>query len=209
MTRFTDLHGRVWVLELNVTAIRRVRDLAKVNLLDFEAVGRLLTDPIGFCDVLYCLCQGQVEAAGVSDVQFGEGLAGDALLAAFTAFQEECGNFCPRPSTRQALQQLFAKSAAVADQVATRAQQQIQALDADQLAASLLRSSSSVSGSSAVSSASPPAPCRGAPWCTWPGAGAGWNGRRRLRSWPWSPRCWGAAGIRRKSSCPAKCSASG
>lgn len=158
MTRFTDLRGRVWTLELNVTALRRVRDLAQVNLLDFAAVGQLLTDPVAFCDVVYCLCQGQAEAAGVSDVQFGEGLAGDALLAAFTAFQEECGNFCPRPSTRQALAQLFAKSAAVADQLATRAQQQIQALDADQLAASLLTSSNAVSGSSPASSASTPAP---------------------------------------------------
>jgi hypothetical protein len=58
MRTFTDNAGRTWIVQVNVAAIKRVRGLLGVDLyklLDdgFQALAKLVSDPVQLADVLY------------------------------------------------------------------------------------------------------------------------------------------------------------
>jgi hypothetical protein len=98
MTSFTDSQGRTWVLTVNVDAIRRVRQLTDVDLL--EVVGgklleQLAEDPVLLCDVLFALCKPEADAKQVSDEDFGRAMAGDTIEQATTALLEALADFFP------------------------------------------------------------------------------------------------------------------
>jgi hypothetical protein len=114
MPNFTDNAGRTWAIDLNVTNLRRVRDLIPdpthaldekgrrpgVDLLtlaepDAPLARRLNADPILLADCLFALAKPQADAAGVSDAQFGEALAGDAIAAAVDALLRALADFFP------------------------------------------------------------------------------------------------------------------
>ena len=98
MKTFKDENGRDWEIVVNVDAARRVRDILGVNIASTETGGVLESiaeDPILLCDLLYVLCKPQADAAGVSDEQFGQALAGDAIDRATTAFLEALVDFFP------------------------------------------------------------------------------------------------------------------
>jgi len=64
MHTFKDTEGREWQLKLNITAVKRVRDLAGVDLMDTaggETLARLAQDPIALVDTLYAICKPQTE----------------------------------------------------------------------------------------------------------------------------------------------------
>jgi hypothetical protein len=104
MKTFSDNAARTWTVQVNVDAIKRVRDLAQVNLLEVVdgntqgvgLLGRLVSDPILLCDVIYALCKPEADAKSVSDVDFGRAMAGDAIDAATTALLEELVGFFPQ-----------------------------------------------------------------------------------------------------------------
>jgi Ran GTPase-activating protein (RanGAP) involved in mRNA processing and transport len=99
MKTFCDNAGRTWTVQVNVDAIKRVRDLAQVNLLevvDGKLLERLVSDPVLLCDVIYALCKPEAETKNVSDVDFGRAMAGDAIDAATTALLEELVGFFPQ-----------------------------------------------------------------------------------------------------------------
>ena len=52
-------------------------------------------DPVLLVDLLYCICKVQADAAGVTDEEFGAGLAGDSIQAATDAFLDELIDFFP------------------------------------------------------------------------------------------------------------------
>ena len=98
MTSFTDSQGRTWVLTVNVDAIRRVRQLTDVDLL--EVVGgklleQLAEDPVLLCDVLFALCKPEADAKQVSDEDFGRSMAGDVIEQATGALLEALADFFP------------------------------------------------------------------------------------------------------------------
>jgi len=98
MREFTDNKGRVWVVELNVTTLKRARDLAGVNLttiLDAGGLEAFLDDAFQKADVLYAVCRDQAQTLGVTDEEFGRGLTGDAMDAAEVALLAEIANFSP------------------------------------------------------------------------------------------------------------------
>ena len=98
MKTFSDNAARTWTVQVNVDAIKRVRDLAQVNLLevvDGKLLERLVSDPILLCDVIYALCKPEADAKSVTDVDFGRAMAGDAIDAATTALLEELVGFFP------------------------------------------------------------------------------------------------------------------
>lgn len=112
MPTFTDTRERSWTVEINVSAVKRVKSLTGVDLLDVGEGGvlaELATDPVRLCDVLYALCKPQADAADVSDEAFGEGLAGDAIERATGAFLEALIGFFPNPRDRGILQAALAK----------------------------------------------------------------------------------------------------
>lgn len=116
MKTFQDNAGRTWTIAVTVDAVKRVRDLLKEDLLDVENVlKRLMVDPILLCDVIYCICKPQADAEQVTDVQFGQAMAGDTIAHAKTALVEEIVNFSPDPRDRENLGLAVEKFNAMAD----------------------------------------------------------------------------------------------
>lgn len=103
MKTFSDSAGRAWTVVVNVDAIKRVRDLAGVNLLEVvegKLIDRLVADPVLLCDVVYALCKEQADAKGVSDREFGVSMSGDAIDSATGALLEELVGFFPQGRRR-------------------------------------------------------------------------------------------------------------
>jgi hypothetical protein len=111
MKTFQDNAGRTWSLAINVAAVKRVKDLLGVDLLtvlDGKLLEELAGDPVKLCDVVYVLCKPEADAKGISDEQFGQAMAGDALEHATTAFLEELVGFFPQ-GRRTVLSRTLAK----------------------------------------------------------------------------------------------------
>lgn len=116
MAKFTDSERREWVLRVDVTAIRAVRDLCEINLGDIggapEYLARLADDPVLLCDLLYVLCEEQVKACGLSDADFGRLLAGETIAHASMALGEAIADFFPAKK-RSFLRQIQQKLAGI------------------------------------------------------------------------------------------------
>lgn len=125
MHTFNDTQGRTWSVTINVDAIRRVRGLLDINLLDAvegKLLERLVSDPVLLCDILFALVKPEAEARQVSDEDFGRALGGDVLDQATTALLEELVDFFPsgrRAVFRKALEKLK-RLEAIALETATR-----------------------------------------------------------------------------------------
>lgn len=94
--RFIDSAGRPWVIVVNVPGIRRVQTMVGLDLVA-AVTGRTkdLADPVKLVDVVYVLCKPQADAAGVTDEQFGEAMAGDAIDHACDALIQATCDFLP------------------------------------------------------------------------------------------------------------------
>jgi hypothetical protein len=112
MHTFSDTQGRPWTITLNVDAIRRVRSVLNINLLEAiegKLLERLITDPVLLCDILFVVIQPEAIAKEISDEDFGRSLGGDVLDVATTALLEELVDFFPsakRTVFRKALAKL-------------------------------------------------------------------------------------------------------
>ena len=105
MKTFHDQTGKEWRIIINVAAVKRVRDLCGVNLMDVikvednrisaDLVDRIANDPVLLVDIVYSLCLPQAQEDGVTDIQFGERMVGDTVEAATNALLEELVNFFP------------------------------------------------------------------------------------------------------------------
>ena len=135
MKSFKDVNGKDWIISINVGSIKRVRDLLGINLLDCiksNLIDDLKSDPITLVDVLYCLVKEQADKAGISDINFGEAMAGDALEQATDAFLEELINFFP--SQKRGLLAKAMDKVREAEKVAMeRAEKQLEELDVNNL----------------------------------------------------------------------------
>jgi len=118
---FRDNAGRTWTVAINVDAIKRVRDLLHEDLLDAKnVIHRLMIDPILLCDAIYCVCKPQADTEQISDAQFAQAMAGDAIAYAKTALIEELINFFPDPKDRENLNLAIQKYNVAVDQLRTR-----------------------------------------------------------------------------------------
>lgn len=110
MNTFRDAEDRQWFIAINVDAIKRVKAIG-VDLLDVggEVFQQLAGDPVLLCDVLWVLCKSQAGENGLTDEQFGRGLAGDALDRATEALLEELISFFPS-SRRHLMEKALAKT---------------------------------------------------------------------------------------------------
>lgn len=138
MRNFIDSSGRVWVVDISVATIKRVRTLTGINLLEViqgELIEQLSSDPILLADCLYAVCQPQAVREGVSDEAFGQSLAGDVIDRATTALLEGLIEFFPEPKRR-----LLEKATAKYRQVQTQALALVEArLDSPELEAKILK----------------------------------------------------------------------
>ena len=155
MKVFTDAQGREWAIEIDTNAIRRVRDLTKLNLFDLDAVcSRLPTDVVLLCDVLYALCRSVAEAKGVSSEEFGKALHGDVIDEASKALLEELAPFLGK-RRRALLKTVLARSDELEEKLLTVAEARLEKMgtDIEEVLTSLKPSTSSP-----ASSESTPAP---------------------------------------------------
>ncbi len=82
MQKFVDRAGRIWIVDIDNTTLRRVKTLTGVHLLeaiDGDLITRLSTDPLLLGDVLYAICKPQADQQQITDEAFGEGLAGNSI----------------------------------------------------------------------------------------------------------------------------------
>ena len=110
MKPFTDSQGRTWNVTVNVGAIKRVRDLLGVDLLDVangDLLSRLADDPCLLVDVLFALCKPEADAAKVTDEDFGRGMVGDALDSGAGVLMKELLDFFPSALHARALVKMF------------------------------------------------------------------------------------------------------
>ena len=157
MKTFQDNAGRTWTVAVNVDAIRRVRSLLNVNLLDVlddgcKLLAQLHDDPVLLVDVLYCLCKPEADAQQISDEQFGKSMSGDALLHAASALLESLSDFFPQARQRAAMKELVTKTGQVVDRLLDHAETTLKEFDPESVAQSAIASF----GNSPDSSASTP-----------------------------------------------------
>ncbi|KAA0215768.1 MAG: hypothetical protein DYG94_06380 [Leptolyngbya sp. PLA3] len=105
MRTFTDNQGWEWTVEINVAALKRVRGLTGVDLMEVlegsnGLIEKLVRDPVLLCDVIYAACKPQADERQISDEAFGASMAGDAIEHATAALLEELVDFCPSPRDR-------------------------------------------------------------------------------------------------------------
>lgn len=160
---FTDEQGRRWIVKITVATLKRVKELTDADLasvVEGELLGRLSADPVLLCDVLYAVCKPQAEREQVTDEQFGEALAGDALGAATEALLGAIVDFFPDRTRRDNLLRVLDKSKQVEAEAQAQIGRRIEALDPKQVLEELLQEhkSGGASTSSPASWGSTPAP---------------------------------------------------
>lgn len=162
MATFKDRTGREWVVEVNPTAMKRVREATGVHLGtvlndDMAGLAALMADPIKLVDVLYVLCRDQAERHGLTDEGFGRQLDGDAYDAAADAFTEALANFS-RPRLRNALRAMLRKEREYRTAAGAKAAAEFEAIDVAALLAEAEKTATSKNsaGNSPASSASTP-----------------------------------------------------
>lgn len=161
MKTFTDNTDRSWNIEINVAVVKRVRDLADVDLLEIvegKLIERLIRDPILLCDIVYAVCKLQADDRDVTDEEFGRSMAGDAIEHATSALLEELVSFCPSPRDRKNLGRVLEATNRVMDRARDLVEQKLDSGELERIAEQALATAGDSFGSAPASSASIRAP---------------------------------------------------
>lgn len=159
MRSFTDNAGRTWTIAVNVNAIKRVRGLLGLDLLDLVGGGlleKLFGDPVLLSDVVYAVCRPEADAKGVTDEDFGRAMAGDTIEHATKALLEELVDFSPSPRDRANLQRVLQTTWQALDKARDVITAKLATVDAEALVVQALATSGNSSGAAPESSASIP-----------------------------------------------------
>lgn len=153
MREFKDNAENTWKLAVSVGSVNRVREATGVLLTalfddNCKLLGELSGDVVKLVAVLFCLCQKQAEAAGVTAEDFADALYGDALGAAGEALVRVTADFFTSPEQRSAIHAAIDKMEAIGKQVTAEATALVTSLDVSQLAKSYLDSVTNTPASS-------------------------------------------------------------
>lgn len=161
MKTFNDNIGRSWDVTINVSAVKRVRDLVGVDLLEVvegTLIERLIRDPILLCDIVYAVCKPQADEREVSDEAFGQAMAGDAIEHATTALLEELVSFCPSPRDRKNLGRVLEATNRVMERARDLVEQKLDSGELDRIAEEAMANpEAQLPVDAGASSGSPPA----------------------------------------------------
>jgi hypothetical protein len=149
MKTFNDTTGRTWTVTINVNAVKRVRSLLDVNLLDViegKLLERLVSDPVLLCDIIFALVKPEADARNVSDEEFGRAMAGDCIEQATAAFLEELASFFPQ-GRRTVLQKALAKLKTLETRLLEHAAKRIDSPELEQRIEGILNATGASSGS--------------------------------------------------------------
>ena len=160
MKTFKDNADRTWTVTVNVDAIKRVRSLLSIDLMEAvegKLIERLIGDPVLLCDVIYCVCKEDADAKGITDEEFGRSMAGDAIELATTALLEELVDFFPQ-GKRQLLRKALAKLETLQETMLAVVSERLDSPELDAQLLAELRKLGDSSGASPASSESTPVP---------------------------------------------------
>ncbi len=160
MKTFNDNAGRTWTIAINVDAVKRVRSLLSVDLLEIvegKLIEQLIRDPVLLCDVVYAVCKPEADAKGVSDEEFGRAMAGDAIEHATKALLEDLVGFSPSPRDRANLQRVLQTTWNVMDRARDLVEKRLESGELEKVVERALANAGSSSGAAPESSASTPA----------------------------------------------------
>ena len=135
MKQFVDTTGKTWTISINVGTIKRVRDLADVDLLDLKdgnVFERLSSDPVMLCDTLWELCANQADKDGVTKDQFFDSMAGDVIDSATMAMLDELVAFFPN-AKRALLENLLRKLRTVQTAALNHAGKMLEQIDVEKI----------------------------------------------------------------------------
>jgi hypothetical protein len=129
-TAFVDTAGREWVVNITVNTAREVKrriGVDLVKLLDKGGAGlaELTGNVLDFVDTLFVVvspCHPEI-----TDVQFGESLAGDCIETAAGAFVQGLLDFSPNPKARAGLRRIFALTEAAMNEIQAETAAEIEA----------------------------------------------------------------------------------
>jgi hypothetical protein len=154
---FNDNAGRTWTIAINVDAIKRVRSLLDVDLLEIvegKLIEKLIRDPVLLCDVVYAVCKPETDAKSVSDEEFGRAMAGDAIEHATKALLEDLVGFSPSPRDRANLQRVLATTWNVMDRARDLVEKRLESGELEKVVERALANAGSSSGAAPASSES-------------------------------------------------------
>ena len=162
MKQFTDNKERSWTLSLNIATAKKVKDAVSFDLLSEdvgEMVGRLAVDPVLLCDVIFILVSDQAARNNITDEDFGESMAGEAIGKATEALLDEIVDFFP-PRKRKVLRMALDKMEEAEELLMTRAEDLISSKTAEEIVEEVINAAEdgSSSGRSPDLSESIPSP---------------------------------------------------
>lgn len=103
MRTFVDNSGRTWTISVNVGSVKRMRDLAKVDLMGETlavCIGKLSDDPLVLTEALWSILLPQAEKLGISQEEFAEAIGGEVIANATDALMDEIVDFFPGPKRK-------------------------------------------------------------------------------------------------------------
>lgn len=114
MSTFKDAKGKDWVIEINVNAVKRIKNMTGVDVTKIDngkdSVFAILSeDMFLLADVLYAACKKQADERQMSPDDFGESLSGDVIESATEAFMDALIAFFPNPRRRDLLKKAAGK----------------------------------------------------------------------------------------------------
>lgn len=103
MAKYTDSKGREWPVRLTVRTVKSIRDEVTAggkpfDVLDVsggEVLAKVNTDPILVSEVLWITCRELAKERGVTQDDFFDTLAGEAILSGSAALVEALADFFP------------------------------------------------------------------------------------------------------------------
>lgn len=108
MAFFEDKNGKRYNVAITIGSLLRVKRMTGfdlMKLIDFADDGKKIAEQFSddlelVVNTMYALVSDQCEAAGMTDVQFGESLTGDSIEAGLEAIFRALTDFSPAPRRR-------------------------------------------------------------------------------------------------------------
>ena len=171
--------GLTLEVAITVATLKRVKarlalDLASLEEGDPPLLARLSVDPLLICDTLYVVCQPQLDAAGLTDEQFGQAMGGEAIFAGQEALFEALTDFFQHLGRTEMVRMIRAQ-ATLTKAAITAGAAKIDR-EAEKFATQIPSMFGAGSTSSPESADSTPAPSRSANSSGWPTENAATNG---------------------------------
>lgn len=143
MRTFRDKVGAEWTIEVTIATVKRIRDLAGLDVLDLEtSFARLIDDPCALGAALYAAVKPQADERGVSPDAFADLLDGEAVRLATAAMTEELADFF-QGAKRTAAKAVLRKIAQLTPEIERRINERVDGLTLDAFGAAFTNSPAS------------------------------------------------------------------